>query len=126
MLLVTVVMSNHERYAKIAIVSGCLRTDDSNLFSYKSLRKNIIINPNNKGSVGKNIPTPPNSNSSKFNDKGVVKTITHINLSVATNANKKMIKAKGTNANQYCSIAIKALFAIINKKLLIKTQFDFK
>lgn len=82
------------------------------------------MTPKSKGSVGKNIPTPPNSSSSILRESGVANTINHISLSVATKAINKRTKAKGITANQYCSNAIKALFVIINKKLRISTQFD--
>ena len=44
-------------------------------------KKNNIMIPNIKGSVGKYIPIPPIENSSIFNDKGVENTTNHISLS---------------------------------------------
>jgi len=123
--LVNVVIIIQAKLIRIAIVMGCLSTDMSYFLSKSTLKIKISITPNKSGSVGKNIPIPPNSSASKFNDSGVVKTINHNSLSVATKAINSRTRANGMTANQYCSSAISALLIMMNKKLKINTQFDF-
>src|SRR5690606_13040870 len=105
---------------------GWLAILGSKFLSINNLRKKITITPNIRGSVGINIPIPPNSSSSRLNEKGVEKTINQISLSIATKAINNRAKVNGSKENQYISKAIKALFAIINRKLKIRTIFDFR
>ena len=64
---------------------------------------NKIMTKNKRGSVGINIPIPPSSRFSRFNEMGVQKTINQKTFSNESTAVRPRIITAGIRLNQNCS-----------------------
>lgn len=108
--LLIAVINNHTKYTIIAIEIGCRYKFLKSSLSLNIFTQAIIIKPNNKGSVGKDISIPIGlyiPNSWRLVDKGVKKATKVNNKSTLKIAIEIIPMAKGINIPQYFSSAIK-------------------